>query len=167
MRKVLLVVAVLITAGLIGGLTARGSWSFFRDIEVSSENISRVGTWSHNPSLELEPDDAEVETKSSSVYHSIWVKNDADQLKDLAKNVELGVSVIKGGGYVSQILYNPEVGDIPAGGKKQFSLTVKLTGWEGAPKEEEVKLRIEVTREDSWPEHNVGKRAHFTIEKGD
>lgn len=142
-----------------------GVWAYLSDTERSSGNVFSASTWSNNPSLSLDPDDAEVETAENPVNHSIWVSNSGDAPKDLAKNVELGVNVVKGEEYVNQILYNPVIGDIEPGGEREFSLTVKLTDWEEAPEEEEVKLRIEVSREDNWPEQNVGRRAHFTIIK--
>jgi predicted ribosomally synthesized peptide with SipW-like signal peptide len=163
------VLTLIVVVGLMVGLVkiGIGSWAFFSDTEASNQNSFSAGTWQNNPSLSLDPDDAEKETNESSVSHSIWVTNSGDEPKDLAKNVELGVTIVKGEEYVNQILYDPVIGDIEPGGEKEFFLTVKLTGWENAPEEAEVKLKIEVTREDNWPEHNVGKRAHFTIIKGD
>ena len=73
----------------------------------------------------------------------------------------------KGEEYLTQILYEPVIGNIEAGGVREFSLIVELNeNWSNAPDGEEVKLKIEVTREDNWPEHNIGRKAHFTIIKG-
>jgi len=117
--------------------------------------------------LSLDPDDAEVKTGESLINHSIRVSNSGGEPKDWAKNVELGVSVVKGEEYLTQILYDPVIGNIEAGGVREFSLTVELNeNWSNASDREEVKLKIEVTREDNWPEHNIGRKAHFTIIKG-
>ena len=168
MKKILI---GLVSIGLILGLVGVGTQAYFSDTETSSGNIFTAGTWINNPSLSLDPDDAKVETGESLINHSIWVSNSGDEPKDWAKNVELGVSVVKGEEYLTQILYDPVIGNIEAGGVRKFSLTVKLNeNWsnasDGASDGKEVKLKIEVTREDNWPEHNIGKRAHFTIIKG-
>lgn len=164
MRKILIGLMII---GFLLCLVRVGTWSFFSDTETSSGNIFTAGTWINNPSLSLDPDDAEVETGESLINHSIWVSNSGGEPKDWAKNVELGVSVVKGEEYVSQILYNPVIGNIEAGGVREFSLIVELNeNWSNASDGEEVKLKIEVTREDNWPEHNIGRKAHFTIIKG-
>ena len=164
MRKILIGLMII---GFLLCLVRVGTWAFFSDTETSSGNIFTAGTWINNPSLSLDPDDAEVETGESLINHSIWVSNSGGEPKDWAKNVELEVSVVKGEEYVSQILYIPVIGNIEAGGVREFSLTVKLNGnWSNASDREEVKLKIEVTREDNRPEHNIERKAHFTIIKG-
>jgi len=165
-RKILIGLMII---GFLLCLVRVGTWAFFSDTETSSGNIFTAGTWINNPSLSL--DDAEVKTGESLINHSIRVSNSGGEPKDWAKNVELGVSVVKGEEYLTQILYDPVIGNIEAGGVRKFSLTVKLNeNWsnasDGASDGKEVKLKIEVTREDNWPEHNIGKRAHFTIIKG-
>jgi len=146
--------AITFSAGL-------GAW--FSDVEVSARNTFAAGTWRGNPSLSLEPDDAEAETCESPVSHSIRVLNTAQQARDIAVNVKLAVSVVKGEEYVTDdVSCDPVVGDIPAGEEREFPLSVELD-WGDDAGEKEVKLRIEVVGEDNWPEHNVGRRAHFTI----
>ena len=163
MKKIL---AAFVTIVLFLGLIGVGTWAFFSDREISSGNIFRAGTWTNNPSLSLDPDDAKTNPIQNPVLHSISVTNSGDEPKDFAKNVELEVTVVKGEEYVEKVDYNPVLGNIEAKGKREFSLAVYLTpAWQNAPKGTEIKLRIEVTREDNWPEHNIGKRAHFTIVK--
>ena len=162
MRKILIGLMII---GFLLCLVRVGTWAFFSDTETSSGNIFTAGTWINNPSLSL--DDAEVKTGESLINHSIRVSNSGGEPKDWAKNVELGVSVVKGEEYLTQILYEPVIGNIEAGGVREFSLTVELNkNWSNAPDGEEVKLKIEVTREDNWREHNIERKAHFTIIKG-
>ena len=164
MRKILIGLMII---GFLLCLVRVGTWAFFSDTETSSGNIFTAGTWINNPSLSLDPDDAEVKTGESLINHSIRVSNSGGEPKDWAKNVELEVSVVKGEEYLTQILYDPVIGNIEAGGVREFSLTVELNeNWSNASDREEVKLKIEVTREDNWPEHNIGRKAHFTIIKG-
>lgn len=165
LRKLIFGCLALAVALAVGHSGALNAW--FSDVEVSSGNTFTAGTWKAKPSLSLDPDDAKVETGERSVSHSIWVSNRGKEEIDVAANVELNVSVVEGEEKYVSVSYDPEVGHIPAGEAKDFSLVVQLIGWEGASEGEEVKLRIEVTREDNWSEHNVGRRAHFTIIKSE
>jgi len=129
----------------------------------------RRGFWDvphARPSLSLDPDDAETETCGNQVYHVINVSNSGDEDKDIARGVTLNVSIVKGGQYVAELIYDPVIGDIPAGEAREFSFEVQLNDdWTAAEKGAKVKLRIEVTGEDNWPDQNIGRRAHFTIIK--
>lgn len=164
LRKLIFGWLALAVALAVGHTAALNAW--FSDVEVSSGNTFTAGTWAvPKPSLSLDPDDAKVKTGEISVSHSIWVSNHGEEEIDVAKNVELAVSVVKDEGYFAGVDYEAVVGDIGPGESREFSFTVALTGWEDASKGEEVKLLIEVTNEDNRPDHNEEKRAHFTIIK--
>lgn len=166
MRKVIFGCLALAVALAVGHSAALNAW--FSDVEVSSGNTFTAGTWDAKPSLSLDPDDAhKIVTGDGLVTHSILVSNDAGEPKDIAENVELEVTVVKGHDYVTVEDYEASVGDIGPDDSREFSFTVTLTGWGEASEEEEVKLKIEVIREDNWSEHNVGRAAHFTIIKSD
>ncbi|MCK4634744.1 MAG: hypothetical protein KAT37_02615, partial [Candidatus Aenigmarchaeota archaeon] len=112
------------------------------------------------PSLSLDPDDAEGCDESSS----ITVTNTADEEKDLAKNVVLEITVVKGSEYVDSVDYDGDIGDIPAGESVDFPFTISTnSAWDTAPADAEIKIKITVTNEDNWPLHNEGKHAHYTL----
>ncbi len=164
MRKLIFGWLALAVALAVGHTAALNAW--FSDVEVSSGNTFTAGTWAPpKPSLSLDPSDAKVKTGESPVSHSIWVSNHGEEEIDIAANVVLEVTVAEGEKYVSHVPYDPILGDIAPGETVEFSFTVTLTGWGEASEGEEVKLKIEVTREDNRPEHNIGRHAHFTIIK--
>ena len=114
------------------------------------------------PSLEFRPDDAQ----GTSPSFCIVIYNTGDDEKDDAENVEVSIIVIKGLGYVSSVSYNPGVGDVENEQGKNFCFTIVTnSAWDSAPSGSEVKLKIEVTREDNWSSYNVGKKTHYTLVK--
>jgi len=114
------------------------------------------------PSLEFRPDDAE----SLSPSYCIQIHNTGDEEKDDAKNVEVAISVVKSSEYVSDVNYNPVIGNIENGEFANFCFAINTnSAWNSAPSDTEIKLEIKITREDNWPEHNVGKLAHYTLIK--
>jgi len=168
---ILLVVASMQLLLTAVSMDVGSSRAYFSDTETTSATI-QAGVWDvppASPSLSLDPDDAETEISGNQVYpviHVINVSNTGDEPKDLARDVTLNVSIVKGEQYVAVdgLFYNPVIGDIPAGEAREFSLGIYLNDlWGEAKDGEEVKLRIEVTGEYNWPEHNIGRRAHFTI----
>jgi len=178
MKRSILILCVTLLL-VMASTTVWSSRSDFSDIEVSQGNFFATGEWEWytptpsptpteppRPSLALDPNDGEVQTCSNIVTHIISVSNTADEPKDLALNVTLGVSIVKGDTYVDHIDYEPLIGDIPAGEARDFSMEIHLNDlWTAASSGEEVKLLIEVTGEDNWPEQNVGRQAHLTIVK--
>jgi predicted ribosomally synthesized peptide with SipW-like signal peptide len=115
---------------VVGAMQAGGTRSYFSDTETATVTI-QAGVWDvphASPSLSLDPDDAETETCGNQVYHVINVSNTGDEPKDLARGVTLNVSIVKGEQYVAVdgLVYNPVIGDIPAGEAREFSLGIYL-----------------------------------------
>lgn len=163
----LIVVIVALVAAAVG---LPHSGAYFSDVQTTTCTV-QTGVWhagTPKPSLSLDPDDAEATACNSTdpVSHVIYVSNTGDEPKDVALNVTLNVTAVKGTQYVASVVYDSTVGDIPAGEAREFFLEIELNGgWESAEEGEEVKLRIQATGEDNRPEHNIGRRAHFTIIK--
>jgi len=117
---------------------------------------------SPRPSLEFIPGDAQ----GSSPRYCIQIRNTGSEPKDDAKNVEVAITVVKGSGYVFYIEYIPIVGDIGDGQSKILCFAIHTNlAWHTASPGTEIKILIEVTREDNWSSHNVGKLAHYTLVK--
>ncbi len=112
------------------------------------------------PSLSLEPDDMEACINEASII----VRNTGDEKKDDAKNVKISITAIKNAQLVKEIVYNPNVGDIPENSAKVIPYKLVMANdWASQPLNTEVKVEIKVTNEDNRPAHNIGKTAHYTL----
>jgi hypothetical protein len=129
------------------------------------------------PSPELIPDDAFVDQPCGGPYElELDVHNSADDARDIAKNVEVTFSALRNGQYVAGVLFSNgdswdpaiqdsylwHVGDIGPLGTATITYTTEVMP--ETPDEAEIRLLIEITREDARPEHNQGRLAHATIE---
>jgi len=112
------------------------------------------------PSLSLDPDDAE----GCDPTHTIMVTNTGDEEDDDAEGVTLEITVLKGQDYVDYIEYDGYIGHIENAESIPFTFTIHTTiEWDSTPDDEEIKVEITVTNENVWPEHNIGRRARYTL----
>jgi hypothetical protein len=111
------------------------------------------------PSLSLDPDDNEDCNPSSYIY----VTNTGDEEKDDAEGVTLEITVVKGNQYVDYIEYDGYIGRIENDESILFNYIINTTSeWDSFP-DEEIKIKITVTNEVYWPEHNICRYAHYTL----
>ena|GEM_PF-1330643 len=144
-----------------------------RNIFLTARNLRRKGRvkqGSHSIDVYNDADEPEHVFRFMDVYScSIDFYNSADEPQALALNVELGVSIVKGHEYVAHLDYNPVIGDIPALETRELYLEIYLNeDWAEADDDKEIKLIVDVTREDNSPRHHVGmKLAELEICRGD
>ncbi|MDD5626820.1 MAG: hypothetical protein PHW01_02295 [Patescibacteria group bacterium] len=114
------------------------------------------------PSLEFIPDVAE----GGSSLFCVEIHNSGTEKKDSAENVRVRMRVLNGAKYVKALDYNPKIGNIESEESKGFLFTIITnTKWDSAPLDTEIKVEIEIVREDNWPEHNEGKIAYYSLVK--
>ncbi len=128
------------------------------------------------PSLELIPDDAFADQPCDGPYGlELSVHNTSDEAKDGAKNVEVTFTAEANGQYLDSVLFsdggtwNPavedsyvwHVGDIAP--LDSVSIAYEVHVLPETPPETDIRLLIEITREDNRPQQNEGRRAYATI----
>ena len=143
---------------------------------VSIGELTPTPTGPVRPSLELIPDDALTDQPCGGPYElELNVQNTAGEAQSLAKNVEVTFSAELNGQYVAEVLFSNgdswdpaiedsylwHVGDIGPLGTATITYTTDVVP--ETPADAEIKLLIEITREDARPEHNQGRLAHATI----
>jgi hypothetical protein len=121
------------------------------------------------PSYEFIPEELETaQCQAGSAYDlTAALKNDADEAKDYAANVQLGYLIDRGGEYVSAVELDPNVFErIDAGQSRPFAIHVSMNpAWATAPADSQVKLRIYIASATNRPDHLEG-RLTITIKAG-
>lgn len=111
------------------------------------------------PSLCFEMDDNE----ECNPNNYIFLINTGDEEKDDADSVELEITVVKGEQYINYIEYDGYIGHIENDQSIPFYFSIHTnSAWDNG-QENEIKLEITVINEVYWPDHNIGKQAHYTL----
>jgi hypothetical protein len=108
------------------------------------------------PSLSFQPDELEVAGCGSTDFSlNGALVNGAENVKDVAANVQLGYQVVRGAAYISQVDLNPVSWDVIAAGQSvDFTIHVTLnSNWGTNIDGHNVQLRVFVLHETNRPDH--------------
>ena len=131
-----------------------GRWQAVSIASVGDEDLPTpppVATPDPNahPGLEFDPDELEVASCDAAYDLTGILYNEGEEPDDVAANVLLGYQVIRGATYVDAVTLDPSGWDvIGAGEQVTFNIHLDLAdGWNSAPDETEVKVRIFILQE--------------------
>jgi len=91
------------------------------------------------------------------------LKNHGGEEANWAANVQVGHEIVKGAEYVVRVTVSPDFWPAIGGNETvDYTITVDTgTAWQGQ-REQEIKVRLYIAREDNRPGHHQ-TQAHFTI----
>jgi hypothetical protein len=152
-----------------------GSWLALKIeslLDVPDEpdpEITPTGDPRAMPSYEFVPEELETSSCENGASYNLpaALKNDAEEAKNYAANVQLGYLIDRGGEYVSSVTLEPTGWDrIDAGQSMPFTIHVTMNDtWTSASDESQVKLRIFIASATNRPDHLNG-RLTVTIKSG-
>jgi hypothetical protein len=115
------------------------------------------------PSLGFHPDELRAEGCVASYQATGTLKNHGGEQANWAANVQIGYEIVKGAEYVARVTVSPDSWPVIAGDETvNYTITVDTTtGWQSQA-DKEIKVRLQIAREDNRPGHHQ-TQAHFTI----
>ncbi len=182
-RWALLVLSIILAASILflGGLTT-----------ASLQDTATVGLSLRSgppgpgpkPVLELIPEKLVLSGCKCRYNLQLTVRNIATGSQDVAKNVEVTFQVKMGAQAISRIVFDDgyiwkdfsknyiwKAGDIghSESATKGYTIYLKSNIWKCKPfykRFKKIMLVMKVTREDNWPQENLGKEALVIIQRG-